>query len=570
MLRKISLFLTVIFLLVNAINIFAQPQSCVQPPSQMVAWFPFDENSGNTTANLITGGNPGTLMNNPTWVAGPGQKVLNSLNFDGVNDFVQVADQPQLNFGTGDFSIDAWIRVNPQSSGIRTIVEKRVNSTSVQGYLFFYNGNNNSLNLQLADGTHTNYGVLLPSSPVGGWQHVAVTVQRNSSTGMKFYYGGIPLTPSLDPRGRMGSLTNTAPLRIGSQNGAVFNGGIDEVELFNRVLTAEEVRSIAQAGSFGKCKRNCCGEGENLVQNGNFNQGNNLFQSSYSSQFTNFLPGNYWVGNSTWASGQCENWRINGHTNCGNPQDNFLLINGMTNNPNANNQSVWSQTVNVPMSQREETYYFCAWFKDLKQCCFNRQPQISMQARAGANNSNQNATISAGSQVCDWQLVSTEIKVPAGTTTASLQIRLDGTVLGDGNDLAIDDISLRKAPVTTSVSGNIATSDATPGKYNITGTGGAVTNQTCRTYWEVVEIVNGNPVPTTLMTWATNTTTFSSFGGGSTAGIFDYAKTYRLRYYTECDCAKDGPKFKQWVINGDAQLKKVNVTESVVSGSSKN
>ena len=568
MIRKLSLFLTLIFLLSGAMNLFAQPQSCVQPPSGMVAWFPFDENNGATTANLIAGGNQGTLMNNPTWVSTA--RVANSLNFDGQNDFVEVADQPQLDFGTGDFSIDAWIRTTQQGG---PIVDKRA-ATNQQGYMFFIFNNRLALQLNHPTGGFFNY-FAPPSSPTvntGTWQHVAVTIDRDNPVGITWYVSGVPYnSPSSNPMNRQGDISNNSPLRIGgeSNGGSFFNGGIDEVELFNRVLTAEEVRSIAQAGAFGKCKRTCCGEGESLVRNGNFNQGNNMFQSSYSSQFTNFLPGNYWVGNSLWATQQCENWRVNGHTNCNNPQDNFLLINGMTNNPSAN-PLVWSQTVNVPISKKEETYYFCAWFKDLKQCCFNKKPQITMQGRSGANTSNQNATISAGSQACDWQLVSSEIKVPAGTTTADLRIILDGTVLGDGNDLAIDDISFRKAPVTPSTSGNIATSDSsTPGKYRISGTGGAVTNPTCRTLWSAVELVGGVPSGTPI-TWTTNNTNFQTFGGGNPDGLFDYTKSYRIRYNTECDCAKDGTKFREWILVGNVQLRKVQINETKVTGSSIN
>lgn len=51
--------------------------------------------------------------------------------------------------------------------------------------------------------------------------------------------------------------TNDQPLRIGRRNAqpnTVFPGQIDEVELFNRALTTEEITAIYDAGSAGKCK----------------------------------------------------------------------------------------------------------------------------------------------------------------------------------------------------------------------------------------------------------------------------------------------------------------------------
>src|SRR5437899_5165224 len=50
--------------------------------------------------------------------------------------------------------------------------------------------------------------------------------------------------------------TNSANLRIGSNaiEGAYLNGLVDEVELFNRALSATEIQAISNAGSAGKCK----------------------------------------------------------------------------------------------------------------------------------------------------------------------------------------------------------------------------------------------------------------------------------------------------------------------------
>ena len=61
---------------------------CVKPPAGMVLWLPFDEAFGPLAANLIPGSPNGLHINGPGPL--PGQYVVNSLGFDGVNDFVRV------------------------------------------------------------------------------------------------------------------------------------------------------------------------------------------------------------------------------------------------------------------------------------------------------------------------------------------------------------------------------------------------------------------------------------------------------------------------------------------------
>jgi hypothetical protein len=226
---------------------------CVDPPSGMMAWWPLDETSitkeGSISNDLAGFNNVGTRVGGPVPVAG---KVLAGLQFDGVNDYVEVADHPELNFGRGDFSFDAWIQTT-DSIGAKNLVDKRASINGYVGYSFFLN--DGKLSLQLATGSFTSY-----TSPVfvadGQWHHIAITVSRASQTGILFYLDGVD-TQSGDPTLHPGSLDHSGPLRIGSQSFAtdyLFKGILDEIELFNRVITKAEIVSIFSAGNAGKCK----------------------------------------------------------------------------------------------------------------------------------------------------------------------------------------------------------------------------------------------------------------------------------------------------------------------------
>lgn len=226
-----------------------EPTGCVDPPSGMVAWWTLDEISGTSSLDLASFDNMGTHMNNPFPVAA---KVLGGLQFSGKN-FVDVPHQSELNFGTGDFSFDAWIQTS-NDVGVQHLVDKRVkNSGGIFGYLFYLV--DGKLSLRLEDGTATDY-----VSPVfvadGMFHHIAITVSRNDQNGITFYLDGEP-TSFGDPTTHQGSLDNRGILRIGAQSfveNYSFRGILDEIELFNRAITKDEVNSIYEAGSNGKCK----------------------------------------------------------------------------------------------------------------------------------------------------------------------------------------------------------------------------------------------------------------------------------------------------------------------------
>jgi len=234
------------FLLIAG-NVFAQ---CVPPPTGMVAWWPFDEILGSTAADIAGFPNDGTHFFSPTPTPG---KVDTALCFNGIDQYVEVADQLEINFDTLDFSIDGWIRTT-DSIGVDVILDKR-DATERGCDLYLFNGN---LGVRLADGTGLNYNSTAFLA-TGSWEHFAVTVDRNNMAGIIFYRNGAQVGAGQNPTAHQGSLTNTSPLTIAVRGvafggGGYFNGCLDELEMFNRVLTPPEVLAIFNADSLGKCK----------------------------------------------------------------------------------------------------------------------------------------------------------------------------------------------------------------------------------------------------------------------------------------------------------------------------
>jgi len=222
------------------------PTICIPPPAGMVAWLTGDS----TTVDLSGNGNHGVLQGAATYGAG---RVADAFLLSAHTDFVTVADDPSLDF-TGDFSIDAWVRSKTGSTA--TIIDKRSGTAANPvGYHLFISAAN--LGFQLGDGsTFLNHIAPGPAINDGNWHHVAVTVERASSTGGRLYSDGV-LVHTFDPTTRPGSIVNTSSLRMGQRYFAgqqPFGGAIDEVEIFDRELAAQEIDAIFAAGSSGKCK----------------------------------------------------------------------------------------------------------------------------------------------------------------------------------------------------------------------------------------------------------------------------------------------------------------------------
>lgn len=220
--------------------------NCVSPPSGLVAYWP-----GQNNAFDVAGTNNGTLVGGVNYSAG---EVGAAFNFGGVNGYVSVPSSPALNL-TNALTIEAWIKLNNLNT-YYFIATKQPSGTAgnnIGGNFEFAiqpTGYMELLHQTSAGRTFSSY-VATSGVSTGVLHHVAVTLESGGN--VNFYLDGAA-AGTFPQQGTFG-ITNSQPVRIGTRADAYsyFNGLIDELSIYNRALTSNEINSIYLAGSDGKC-----------------------------------------------------------------------------------------------------------------------------------------------------------------------------------------------------------------------------------------------------------------------------------------------------------------------------
>lgn len=230
---------------------------CLRPPAGILAWLPGDGDSTD-----IAGSNDGSLVGDVSFATG---KVAQAFAFDGTTGYVDLGDT--LDTGLSAFTLEAWINGDPTMESWGRILDKGF----ATGYALGRREASNKVSFEfLASGSQGN-GFSTTSDVIdNNWHHVAVTVENGTAT---IYADGVAenneTVAVLDQN-------NTLPLYVGYNPGegtrGHWKGLIDEVSIYQRALSANEIKSIFRAGSRGKCKGRSAavaasphqiGEGEN-------------------------------------------------------------------------------------------------------------------------------------------------------------------------------------------------------------------------------------------------------------------------------------------------------------------
>ena len=215
--------------------------------ANLVAWW-----SGDGHPNDIQGTNNGTFSA-ATYASG---KVGQAFSLNGSSAFVEIPDTPSVSIA-GAISIDAWI--NPTTTvAFQTILSKYDSPANQLSYILGVNagGGLRFVVYQTGDGSISR-GVDTASGfvPTGTFTHVAATFDP-ATQAIKIYVNGVDTNAALiaGSTSVFAIFDSTAAVRIGdvvnSGGGPVlFAGLIDEVDLFNRALSAGEVQAIYNAGT---------------------------------------------------------------------------------------------------------------------------------------------------------------------------------------------------------------------------------------------------------------------------------------------------------------------------------
>ncbi|MCF6174738.1 MAG: LamG domain-containing protein, partial [Victivallaceae bacterium] len=209
----------------------------------LVAAYSFDngdaaDDSGNNNVGTLSGDT----------VTSPGvQLKTRGLVFDGSGDYITCANEANFDFGTGDFTMSAWIKVAADNvAGDRTVIGKNIGHQAggqYTGYRLAFTWGD-ILKFEVNDGSSTytvsGTGVLNKDQ----WYYV--TAQR-SATVLRIYLDGVLYADSgaVLPTGFNVDSINNEPFSIGAAvywgQGFFFNGNIDAVSVYNKALSRSDI-----------------------------------------------------------------------------------------------------------------------------------------------------------------------------------------------------------------------------------------------------------------------------------------------------------------------------------------
>ena len=154
--------------------------------------------------------------------------------FNGSTGWVEVPDAPLLDVGDR-FTVEAWVKRGTVGTN-QVLVSKQSNAW----VLMFNTGNR----LVLRKATVADIvASTVTLSDVSRWHHVAASKEGAS---VRLYLDGADVTGSV---ANTTLADNALPLSIGqSSNVSFFNGSVDEVAVYNRVLTATEINNRYNTG----------------------------------------------------------------------------------------------------------------------------------------------------------------------------------------------------------------------------------------------------------------------------------------------------------------------------------
>ena len=204
-----------------------------------IASYSFDEGTGETAYDDSGNGHDGTVHGAEWSEAG---KYGGALDFEAGGDRVTIPDAADLDF-TGAFTLEAWVRPEKYREWAHVISKGEPGEEPEYAYLLYASSDEDLPVASLSDAEGAEYPVAGSEAlPTSAWSHLAVTA--DGSYERLYVDGELLASASAATAG-----TNDASLRIGGNWdwGDYFDGKIDNVRVYDRALSAEEIEADGEA-----------------------------------------------------------------------------------------------------------------------------------------------------------------------------------------------------------------------------------------------------------------------------------------------------------------------------------
>jgi hypothetical protein len=205
-------------------------------------------NSGTTVYDEV-GGLTGTSSTGVSFSVG-NAVVTSGAVFNGSGSKISIGDTGAVDFGAGDFSISAWIKTTNLTYETMVVskwfsaqrqVTMSVGFSGEKSILIAYNTDGGAGTVQLRSASNT-----IDTA----WTHV---VGQRLGNGFVIYKNGASIAAGTTSGVHGSMYAGTADLQIGAReftdSYARFIGSIDEVRIYNRAITSDEVGLLYRMGA---------------------------------------------------------------------------------------------------------------------------------------------------------------------------------------------------------------------------------------------------------------------------------------------------------------------------------
>jgi len=208
----------------------------VDPDTAVGVWL-FDKEKVDEVEDISEKGNNAVVTSPPKWIDGKFDKAV---EFSGSGQKMEVPDSDSLNFGQESFSVVVWFNFKTAQDWNRLVRERNPSPWGSGNLGWELQTQGLQIHWSLDDKAGHHKRTTYADGGNGDWRHTAMIVDREEKKMITYLDGEEKSVDIAD----IEDVTDVQPVTIGGG----ITGALDEIGIFNVVLTVDDVTDIMKLG----------------------------------------------------------------------------------------------------------------------------------------------------------------------------------------------------------------------------------------------------------------------------------------------------------------------------------